>query len=60
MAVIALAIGVYPKPFTDAIDVSAANLLAQAQRSTPAPDTATVADERAQDGGVIKAAHFSE
>jgi NADH-quinone oxidoreductase subunit M len=33
MAVIALAIGVYPKPFTDAIDLSAANLLAQSQRT---------------------------
>jgi NADH-quinone oxidoreductase subunit M len=48
MAVIALAIGIYPKPFTDRIDVSAANLLRQAQRSVVSSDTSTAAGSRPQ------------
>ena len=46
LAVLVLAIGVYPKPLTDAIDASAANLLKQADESKqphtdylPGPDT---------------------
>jgi NADH-quinone oxidoreductase subunit M len=59
MAVIALYIGAYPKPFTDAIDVSAANLLAQSQRSvTPAaPDLSATAGNRPQTPAVVKAVH---
>jgi NADH-quinone oxidoreductase subunit M len=60
MAVIALAIGIYPKPFTDAIDVSAANLLIETQRSAPGPETSAAADEHAQAGGAIKVAHFAD
>jgi len=33
MAALVLFMGVYPRPFTDAINASAANLLTQAQRS---------------------------
>ena len=58
MAVIALAIGVYPKPFTDAIDLSAANLLSEAQRSVASTDTSTTAGSRPQTGGAVKPVHF--
>jgi NADH-quinone oxidoreductase subunit M len=60
MAVIALVIGVYPKPFTDAIDASAANLLVEAQRSIPGLDTSAADDERPLAGGAIRATRFAD
>ncbi|MBV8628742.1 MAG: NADH-quinone oxidoreductase subunit M, partial [Paraburkholderia sp.] len=46
MAVLVLAIGLYPKPFTDAIDPTVGNLMAQAERGDhpeqPAPEETTV------------------
>jgi NADH-quinone oxidoreductase subunit M len=44
MAVLVLAIGLYPKPFTDAIDPSVGTLLAQAERSAHPADDAAPAD----------------
>jgi len=41
MALLVLAIGLDPKPFTDAIDPSAGNLVTQAQRSSIQASTAT-------------------
>jgi NADH-quinone oxidoreductase subunit M len=42
MAVLVLAIGVYPKPFTDAISPSSATLLAQTNRSVQPVEAASI------------------
>ena len=46
LALIVLAIGLYPKPFTDAIDPSVANLMSLAERSTSPEKSATSDDNR--------------
>jgi NADH-quinone oxidoreductase subunit M len=56
LAVLVLLMGLYPKPFTDAIELSAANLVTQAGRSKqPADDGAPVEAVRA--GTDVRAAH---
>jgi NADH-quinone oxidoreductase subunit M len=44
LAALVLAMGLYPKPFTDAIEVSAANLVSQAGRSKQPADDSAPAD----------------
>lgn len=47
LAAIVLAIGIYPKPFTDVIDPAAANIVAQLERAKPADDGAGAASPAA-------------
>ncbi|GAB7535901.1 NuoM family protein [Burkholderia sp. 22PA0099] len=47
LAAIVLAIGIYPKPFTDVIDPAAANIVAQLERTKPADDGANAAPSAA-------------
>ncbi|WP_322105646.1 NADH-quinone oxidoreductase subunit M [Paraburkholderia sp. J41] len=56
LAVLVLGVGLYPKPFTDAIELSAANLVTQAGRSKqPAEEGASAEAVRA--GTDVRAAH---
>jgi NADH-quinone oxidoreductase subunit M len=48
MAVLVLAIGVYPKPFTDAISPTSQSLLAQTNRSTQPVEAASVESKRGE------------
>jgi NADH-quinone oxidoreductase subunit M len=65
LAVLVLAIGVYPKPLTDAIDASAANLLKQADESKqphtdylPGPDTGLHASIHSPASFMVRAKGF--
>jgi NADH-quinone oxidoreductase subunit M len=44
LSALVLGMGLYPKPFTDAIELSAANLVAQASRSKQPTDEAASGD----------------
>lgn len=56
LAALVLAMGIYPKPFTDAIEVSAANLVTEAGRSKQSSDDGAPA-EAVRAGTDIHAAH---
>ena len=58
MAVLVLAIGIYPKPFTDAINPSSASLLAQTNRTAQPVEAASVENgERLQARAAVNATH---
>jgi len=58
MAVLVLAIGIYPKPFTDAINPSSTSLLAQTNRTPQPVEAASVENgERLQARAAVNATH---
>jgi NADH-quinone oxidoreductase subunit M len=58
MAVLVLAIGIYPKPFTDAINPSSTSLLAQTNRTAQPVEAASVENgERLQARAAVNATH---
>jgi NADH-quinone oxidoreductase subunit M len=58
MAVLVLGIGIYPKPFTDAINPSSTSLLAQTNRTPQPVEAASVENgERLQARAAVNATH---